>query len=105
MTMETPKIHAIPSTPADGEEFARDDGGCATLRAISDTLAIFDAIDQGGLLEAMPAAPADRARFQTAISLLNIAQHSLRQAVGNPDHLISDECRCSGKEHCAPRFS
>jgi hypothetical protein len=70
-----------------------------------EALAIFDAIDQGGLLEAMPEDPADRARFQTAISLLEIAQQTLREAVGNPDHPISDECRCDGKEHCAPALS
>jgi hypothetical protein len=28
----------------------------------------------------------------------------LREVVGNPDHLISDECRCNGKDHCGPRF-
>ncbi len=105
MTMESSKIHVITQSHADGDEYASSDEGCATLHAISDVLAIFAAIDQGGLLEAMPEAPADRARFQTAISLLDIAHNTLRQAVGNPDHLISDECRCNGKEHCAPRFS
>jgi len=75
------------------------------LRAISDVLAIFAAIDHGELLSVLPGNPADRVRFQTAISLLGIAQNTLRQVVGNPDHLISDECRCNGNEHCAPRFS
>jgi len=106
MTMETSKIHAIATSHADGDEFARDaDERCPTLRAISEALAILDAIDQGGLLEAMPEDPTDRARFQTAISLLDIAQQTLRQAVGNPDHLISDECRRNDNGHCAPAFS
>lgn len=105
MTLETSKIHVIASSHADGEEFERSEEGCETLHAISDVLAIFAAIDQGALLEAMPEAPGDRVRFQTAISLLSIAQQTLRRVVGNPDHLISDECRCNGKEHCAPRFS
>jgi hypothetical protein len=105
MAMETSKIHAVPSSHADGGTYERDSEGCATLGAIGDALAIFDAIDQGGLLEATPEDPADQARFQTAITLLDIMQRRLRQAVGNPDHLISGECRCNGKEHCAPRFA
>jgi hypothetical protein len=105
MTMETSKIHVLTPSHADGDEFERSGEGCATLHAISDVLAIFAAIDQGELLAVLPEAPADRVRFQTAISLLGIAQNTLRQVVGNPDHLISDECRCNGKEHCAPRFS
>jgi hypothetical protein len=104
MATEISKLHAVPPSHADGDEFERESDGCPTLRAIGDTLAIFDAIDQGGLLGARPQAPADRARFQTAISLLDIMQRRLREAVGNPDHPISDECRCNGKEHCAPRF-
>jgi len=102
--METPKIHVVSPSHADGDELECSGEGCPTLRAISNTLALFDAIDQGGLLEAMPESPAERARFQTAISLLDIMQRRLRQAVGNPDHLISDECDCHGKEHCAPTF-
>ena len=104
MATETSKIHIVSPSHADGDERESRSEGCPTLRAISHTLALFDAIDQGGLLEAMPELPADRARFQTAISLLDIMQQRLREAVGNPDHLISDECRCNGKEHCAPRF-
>jgi len=105
MSMESSKLHAVPPSHADGDEFERESDGCPTLRAIGEALANFDAIDQGGLLEAMPEDPADRARFQTAISLLEIAQQTLREAVGNPDHPISDECRCDGKEHCAPALS
>ena len=104
MTMESSKIHVLTPSHADGDEFERHDEGCATLHAISDVLAIFAAIDHGELLSVLPEAPADRVRFQTAISLLDIAHNRLREAVGNPDHLISDECRCNGKEHCGPRF-
>jgi hypothetical protein len=103
--METSKIHVLTPSHADGEELEHSAEGCATLRAISEVLAIFAAIDHGELLSVLPEAPADRVRFQTAISLLGIAQNTLRQVVGNPDHLISDECRCNGREHCAPRFS
>jgi hypothetical protein len=104
MTMETSKIHVLVPSYADGDESEHTDEGCATLRAINDVLAIFAAIDHGELLSVLPEAPADRAKFQTAISLLDIAHSRLREVVGNPEHLISDECRCNGKDHCGPRF-
>jgi hypothetical protein len=72
MIMETSKIHVLTPSHADGEEFERSADGCATLRAISDVLAIFAAIDHGELLAVLPEAPADRVRFQAAISLLGI---------------------------------
>jgi hypothetical protein len=94
MAMETSKIHVLTPSHADGEELERSSEGCATLRAIGDVLAIFAAIDHGELLSVLPEDPVERARFQTAVSLLDIAQNTLRQLVGNPDHLIS-----------APRFT
>lgn len=102
--MEASKIHVLTPSHADGEESECTHEGCATLHAISDVLAIFAAIDHGELLSVLPEAPADRVRFQTAISLLDIAHSKLREVVGNPDHLISDECRCNSKDHCGPRF-
>lgn len=103
MAIETSNIFEIASRESDDREHAHEN--CEVLRAISDALAILDAIGQGGLFEAMPEAEADRRRFQTGISLLDILEQRLRHAVGDPEHLNSDECRCNGRQLCTPRFT
>ena len=100
MTIERSNVFEMPSRGTGNEEAPQE--GCQVLRAISDALAILDAIGQGGLLEAFPECDEDHARFRTGIALLDIMERRLREAVGNPDHLISDECR--GHNHCGPRY-
>jgi hypothetical protein len=104
MVMEPSKLHAVPPSHGDGDEFELESDTCPTLGAINVALTMLAAINHGELLSALPEDPADRVRHQTAVSMLGIAENALRQAIGNPDHLISDECRCNGKGHCGPRF-
>ena len=55
-------------------------------RAARDALALMEAISQGALLEAAPESEADFQRFQTGISLLEMAEDILRRAIGKTQH-------------------
>lgn len=52
-----------------------------SAKHIRDALSIIDAINEGELLCALPAAEADRHRHQTAVSLLGIIEKCLRNAL------------------------
>jgi hypothetical protein len=106
MTIERSNVFEIPVRGSIEEQPQQGQPeGCGVLHAISDALAILDAIGQGGLLEALPECDEDHARFRTGLTLLDIMERRLREAVGNPDHLISDECRCNSHSHCGPSHS
>ena len=51
------------------------------LTAIREALAMLDAIDLGGLLEALPESEEDRHRHQTGRTLLAMVEERLRRAV------------------------
>lgn len=109
MTIERSNVFEIPvrgsnEDPSPQEQQEQPEG-CNVSRAIRDALAILDAIGQGGLLEAFPECDEDHARFRTGLTLLDIMERRLREAIGNPDHLDSEECRCDSHHHGAPRHS
>jgi len=91
--MEMSNVHTFAARDADTEQHDPTHESCGALKAIGDALAILDAIDHGGLFEALPEDASDRARFQTGISLLDILEQRLRQATGDPGQIDSDECR------------
>jgi hypothetical protein len=66
---------------------SEDRGDGRSLRgAVHDALALIEAISQGALLEAPPESEADFQRFQTGISLLEMAEDILRRAIGKAQH-------------------
>ena len=54
---------------------------CVSAKHIREALAIIDAINAGELLAALPALVDDRHRHQTAVSLLDLLERTLRQAL------------------------
>jgi hypothetical protein len=73
------------------ETTSSQDEACTMMSAIRDALAILDAIEQGGLFEALPEFDNDRSRHRTGITLIALMEQRLRQAVGNPKRVISGE--------------
>ena len=64
-------------------EFEQSIESCAATRAIRDALAILDAISGAGCFEALPKSQTDRRRHTTGITLLELLETRLRQAVEN----------------------
>jgi hypothetical protein len=61
-------------------------------------------IDQVRLAAELPQSDVDRGRLESVRFLLLIVETRLRTGVDDPDHLITEVCRCGGL-HCAPRFA
>jgi len=58
---------------------------CRSSDGIRDALAILDAIEQGGLLEALPELENDRRRHQTASTLLCILKQRLLESISEQE--------------------
>lgn len=69
-------------------------GPCMATSAIRDALAILDAIGQGGLFDGVPDSENERQRHLTGVTLLELLETRLRQAVGEEVHLGSVDCCC-----------
>lgn len=54
---------------------------CVSEKSVREALSIIDAINAGELLAALPESAADRHRHQTAVSLLAVLEHLLRDAL------------------------
>jgi hypothetical protein len=81
MSIERTNIVELPMRDSE------DRGDGRSLRgAVRDALALMEAISQGALLEGPPEDEADFQRFQTGISLLEMAEDILRRAVGKAQH-------------------
>ena len=61
--------------------------------AIRDALAILDAIEQGGLLDALPELENDRRRHQTASTLLSLLKQRLLESIGDHETAVQGEGR------------
>ena len=70
---------------------------CIPARQIREALAIIDAINAGELLTALPASVNDYHRHQTAVSLLDLLEKTLRQAL-NEFPTKAGFCRAANKE-------
>jgi hypothetical protein len=56
---------------------------CVSEKLVREALAIVDAINAGELLAALPEGAADRHRHQTAVSLISVLEHLLREALSD----------------------
>jgi len=74
---------------------------CVSAKRIREALSIIDAINAGELLGALPAAKADRHRHLTAVSLLDILEKSLRNALSDAP-AIGRARRAANAEAVAP---
>ncbi len=70
---------------------------CVLTKHLHEALAILDAINAGELLAAVPVSADDRHRHQTALTLLDLLERTLRQALSETSN-DTDSDRAANKE-------